>query len=342
MLSAPALRTHSSQPPTHPLKTSHTPSPASPLSLSSTRDIVTNPDRAKSPYIQRVLSPVRARRTPVLINAPDIKWRFAASPHLRGVPSLDSVWSDGTVGSAGTAANGAESVASGTSVGTIRPYHLGTRDGSLMAESANSSSSSGSTRTAVPETLAPSVYVSSPTIPSSPVSQQSRVLRDGENNGIEASSVELGRRKAEEQYECVYRSHPPSLVLEASPTPSHASSMRSGSVSGSEPTEAAMDRQHNYGNGGTRSAVGVQNREVAGEAAETYTAGHMAGEAWRENTTADFNHQIAQKLDQDASGNTSTLHGRFTRLKKRIKHKGNRAVERVARKLAARALARVL
>ncbi|KAF3003527.1 hypothetical protein E8E13_005495 [Curvularia kusanoi] len=64
--------------------------PRSPLPL----DIVTNDDRAKPTDITRDLSPLRPRRTPVLVNAPDVRWHLA--PPLRAFTSLDSITSAAT------------------------------------------------------------------------------------------------------------------------------------------------------------------------------------------------------------------------------------------------------
>ncbi|KAJ4355322.1 E3 ubiquitin-protein ligase rad18 [Ascochyta clinopodiicola] len=63
-------------------------------------DVVTNKERAKSPTIARVLSPMRERRTPVLVNAPDVRWRL--DPELRQVPSLNSVLSSSTTSASET------------------------------------------------------------------------------------------------------------------------------------------------------------------------------------------------------------------------------------------------
>ncbi|KZM23938.1 uncharacterized protein EKO05_0009315 [Ascochyta rabiei] len=63
-------------------------------------DIVTNKERAKPPIITRVLSPMRARRTPVLVNAPDVRWRL--DPRLRQIPSLDSILSSSTTSASET------------------------------------------------------------------------------------------------------------------------------------------------------------------------------------------------------------------------------------------------
>ena len=56
-------------------------------------DIVTNEDRSKPDEVLRVLSPLRPRRTPVLVNAPVVSWHLGASS-LRPLPSFDSVLSD--------------------------------------------------------------------------------------------------------------------------------------------------------------------------------------------------------------------------------------------------------
>ncbi|KAJ8118744.1 hypothetical protein OPT61_g355 [Boeremia exigua] len=69
----------------------HSPVNSSPLANSFGPDIVTNDARAKEPDIMRVLSPMRPRRTPVLVNAPDVHWRLARSPCLRNMSSLDTV-----------------------------------------------------------------------------------------------------------------------------------------------------------------------------------------------------------------------------------------------------------
>ena len=60
---------------------------------SSPPDTVTNEDRAKPDEVLRVLSPLRPRRTPVLVNAPVVSWHLGASS-LRPLPSFDSVLSD--------------------------------------------------------------------------------------------------------------------------------------------------------------------------------------------------------------------------------------------------------
>jgi hypothetical protein len=70
-------------------------------------DIVTNPDRTKPDEVLRVLSPLRARRTPVLVNAPVVTWHLGASS-LRPLPSFDSVLSDSVV----SATSGVSSVGS--------------------------------------------------------------------------------------------------------------------------------------------------------------------------------------------------------------------------------------
>lgn len=57
-------------------------------------DVVTNDERAKSPDVLRVLSPMRQRRTPKLHKAPDVTWHLP--PHLRHMPSFDSVLSTAT------------------------------------------------------------------------------------------------------------------------------------------------------------------------------------------------------------------------------------------------------
>ena len=93
MLSAIAPRTDSAQNSEERLKPTRDSSPlkTSPLANSSSADVVVSNERAKSPEIIRALSPVRSRRTPVLVNAPDVHWRLAQAPHLRHVSSLDSV-----------------------------------------------------------------------------------------------------------------------------------------------------------------------------------------------------------------------------------------------------------
>ena len=66
---------------------------SSPL-LAPSADIVTNDERAKSPSITRVLSPMRPRRTPVLVSAPDVRWHM--NPRIRHIPSFNSVLSSST------------------------------------------------------------------------------------------------------------------------------------------------------------------------------------------------------------------------------------------------------
>ncbi|KAF1362689.1 hypothetical protein EJ07DRAFT_174227 [Lizonia empirigonia] len=64
------------------------------LDLTLAADVVTNDERAKSSSITRVLSPMRPRRTPVLVNAPDVRWRLGL--RLRHMSSLESVLSSST------------------------------------------------------------------------------------------------------------------------------------------------------------------------------------------------------------------------------------------------------
>lgn len=54
-------------------------------------DIVTNDARAKPSDVMRILSPERPRRTPVLVKAPEVRWRLGPSPRLAHVLSLDSI-----------------------------------------------------------------------------------------------------------------------------------------------------------------------------------------------------------------------------------------------------------
>ena len=70
-------------------------------------DIVTNEDRSKPDEVLRVLSPLRPRRTPVLVNAPTVSWHLGASS-LRPLPSFDSVLSDSVL----SATSGVSSVGS--------------------------------------------------------------------------------------------------------------------------------------------------------------------------------------------------------------------------------------
>lgn len=70
-------------------------------------DIVTNEDRTKPDEVLRVLSPLRPRRTPVLVNAPVVSWHLGASS-LRPLPSFDSVLSDSVL----SATSGVSSVGS--------------------------------------------------------------------------------------------------------------------------------------------------------------------------------------------------------------------------------------
>lgn len=97
MLSAIAPRKDSAQSSKEILKQQardHTPHTTSPLANSSNPDIVTNDDRAKSPDLMRVLSPMRQRRTPKLVNAPEVRWRLP--PGLQHMPSVDSILSSDT------------------------------------------------------------------------------------------------------------------------------------------------------------------------------------------------------------------------------------------------------
>lgn len=61
-----------------------------PLASAIGVDLVTNGERVKPSEITRILSPLRPRRTPVLVNAPEVPWRLAPSPRLIHLPSLDS------------------------------------------------------------------------------------------------------------------------------------------------------------------------------------------------------------------------------------------------------------
>lgn len=61
-------------------------------------DTVTNEDRTKPNEVLRGLSPLRPRRTPVLVNAPVVSWHLGAPP-LRALPSFDSVLSGSSEGS---------------------------------------------------------------------------------------------------------------------------------------------------------------------------------------------------------------------------------------------------
>ncbi|KAF3043086.1 hypothetical protein E8E11_005745 [Didymella keratinophila] len=97
MLSAIAPRKDSAQSSDEGVKKqtrSHAPYITSPLANCSSADIVTNDERAKSPDLMRVLSPMRPRRTPKLVNAPEIRWRLP--PGLQRMSSLDSVLSSNT------------------------------------------------------------------------------------------------------------------------------------------------------------------------------------------------------------------------------------------------------
>lgn len=69
----------------------HAPCSPSPLANWSSADIVTNDERAKPSDVTRVLSPMRPRRTPKLVKAPEVRWRLP--PCLQRMPSLDSVLS---------------------------------------------------------------------------------------------------------------------------------------------------------------------------------------------------------------------------------------------------------
>lgn len=95
--SATAPRKDSAQSSDEGLKTrtrGYAPHITSPLANCSSADIVTNDERAKSPELMRVLSPMRPRRTPKLVNAPEIRWRLP--PALQRMPSFDSVLSSNT------------------------------------------------------------------------------------------------------------------------------------------------------------------------------------------------------------------------------------------------------
>jgi hypothetical protein len=97
MLSAIAPRKDSAQSSDEGLKKQtrgHAPHITSPLANCSSADIVTNDERAKSPDLTRVLSPMRPRRTPKLVNAPAVRWRLPSG--LQRMPSLDSVLSSNT------------------------------------------------------------------------------------------------------------------------------------------------------------------------------------------------------------------------------------------------------
>ncbi|KAJ4403244.1 hypothetical protein N0V91_006647 [Didymella pomorum] len=97
MLSAIAPRKDSAQSSDEGLQKQtrgHAPYITSPLANCSSADIVTNDERAKSLDLVRVLSPMRPRRTPKLINAPEVRCR--PSLGLQRMPSLDSVLSSNT------------------------------------------------------------------------------------------------------------------------------------------------------------------------------------------------------------------------------------------------------
>lgn len=358
MLSAPALQSNSNRTSTHPHKLPHVPFTASPLPLSSTPDVVTNPDRTKPIDIQRVLSPLRARRTPTLVNAPDVSWRLAAPPDLRCVPSFDSIVSGGTAssgsGSENGLVNGVETATSETgssaSASTVRPYQCVQWDGLLVAESASSSSKSSasgserSTMTVVPGVKALDVDVPLPS--SLPASQQTHVPRDEDGGGGTRLGAEIARTESDERYMYVYRSHPLPPVLEASPSP--ASSVQSENVLVPESNGTQTNDYHNLQSNDHRSSAYVQREQTTGEAAaaaaaEAHTAHLQTDQTQRYNATAYPNGPVAQTLDdQDTEGKSSPLQRRLARIKNGIKRLGNRVAERVVRKLVARALVHVL
>ncbi|KAF2626776.1 hypothetical protein BU25DRAFT_469787 [Macroventuria anomochaeta] len=293
----------------------------SPLANSSSADVVTNDDRTKSPDITRVLSPMRPRRTPVLINAPDVRWRLA--PHLRHIPSLDSVLSTSTTSASETS--------------TVRPIPIEPHNVALPLSSASS------LVTVMPEETDP---LDIPLPPSPPPPQ----IDIRFNEAIERPKFGNGRY--------FHQPHLLSPVTEASSAPSIRSSITDLDIQ-----DVATAERHLLSNVGRQNVqvVGASQISLASQQsrqsqfaerfsvdgvehyAESPRSGGQNGTPAMRGANGLGDKDVGAGEEEVAAKErhkAKTIRGKIRKLKRSVKGLGNRVAECVARRFVTRVLAR--
>lgn len=291
----------------------HTPHNASPLAQCSTADIVTNDERAKSPDLVRVLSPMRPRRTPKLVNAPDIRWRVPAG--LQRMPSLDSILSSNT---------------SVSEASTVRRMPATPHNIALPLSSASSVDTTVLDTTPRDPPLPPS-----PSPPSSPYLQD-HIENIWTSNHPTQRATRLDTRfneaRVSERPRVIpqlgaHKAHLLSPITEVSSMPSIRSSI----------TDFRIEE---VGTAQRRPLSDVHRQDVHGvdAAEEAFDARHLSDVGEREER---YSRSIKEA---DGGGDEKRLGLRkvFSKLSKSVKGAARRVVERVAGRCVARVLARVL
>ncbi|KAF1924309.1 uncharacterized protein M421DRAFT_295261 [Didymella exigua CBS 183.55] len=288
----------------------HAPLETSPLANCSDADIVTNDERAKSPDIMRVLSPMRPRRTPKLVNAPEMKWRLP--PHLQHMPSLDSLLSSAT---------------SASEPSTVRKVPVAPRDIALPVSSASS----------IITTLSGTV-VQDPPVPTSPSPPQTEArLTILTRINDRYNEARVNERPRITPHMGAHQPHYLSPVTEATSSPSIRSSIidlmieEVGTAERHPLSDVRRQNVHVIGASEIQDVFDRRGLRGNGEREEQYSISIREAECGGEFVVG----------AEEADGRVS-LRRVYGRLKKSVKGTARRFVEDVARNCVTRALARVL
>lgn len=280
------------------------------LAKCSNADIVTNDERAKPEDVMRVLSPMRPRRTPKLVNAPDVKWRIPS--HLQHMPSADSLLS---------------SMTSALEASTVRKVPVAPQDIALPLSSASS------IITTLPHTV-----LQDPPLPLSlfpPPQTKTGVSSPAPQNDTRFNEARVTKRPRAIPQLSTHQPHYLSPVTEASSAPSIRSSiadLRVEEVGIAECHQLSDIRIQNVHIVDASKEMFDSGREQAGEREERYSNSIQEAEEGGNVT-------ICSKIkNQRRDG----IRGVFGRLRKSVKHAARKVVETVAKKYVVRVLAKVL
>ncbi|KAF3033211.1 hypothetical protein E8E12_004773 [Didymella heteroderae] len=317
MLSAIAPRKDSAQSSKDALKKrtpDYFPHSTPPLANCPTPDIVTNDERAKSPDLMRVLSPMRPRRTPKLVNAPEIRWRLP--PSLQCMPSLDSLFSSNT---------------SASEMSTVRHVPTGPHNIALPV------SSTSSVITTLPDALPQDPPLPPPPPPpsSSPSQNQTQyntMFRPSERQlrlDTRFNEAHVTERPRIVPQLCAHQPHPLSPVTEVSSAPSIRSSITDVRVQEIGTAERRL-----------LSDVRRQNVHVVGASEEKFGAPRVESLGHRGKRHS----QSIRDTERGGSDEEQRVGSRkmLGRLSESVKDAARKVVESVARQYVTVLLARVL
>lgn len=314
MLSAIAPRKDSAQSSKEGFKAprDHSLMNTSPLTRSTSADIVTNDDRTKSPEVIRVLSPMRARRTPVLVNAPDVRWRLAS--HLHHMASLDSVTSMSN---------------SASETSTVRRIPVAPRDVSLPASSASSAV------TIMPEDADP---ISVP-LPPSPLSSSPLPPPQVDTRFNEA----VGRPQPRQAH-YFHQPHLLSPVTEASSAPSIRSSITDLNIQDVATAErrriGSVSRQNvNIVRARRASPASQLSRQTLPGAERSSHSLRSTGDGTPVMSGANGSAQGGAADQEQVASREKRKKTVFEKIRKSVRGLGSRVAGCVARKVVARVLA---